>query len=405
MHGAGDVRMVIRFLIANAFSVGGTIRTTFMTAEQLAREHEVEVVSVYRLAETASLELDPRVRLRVLTDLRPAAVGRAQRPAVDRPSRLIHPDDIRYPRFNLLTDAALLRFLRSVRDGVLIGTRPGLNLAIARHARREVIRIGQDHMNLEYRPGLLKAMASRYPRLDAVTALTEGTAAGYRELLGPGCRVECIPNAAPADLGRRADLDSRCVMAAGSLSRRKGFDRLLEAWARLAPRHPDWRLEIYGDGRDRAELEQLIDDLGIHGSARLCGYSPRLLEELERASVFAMTSRKEGFPMVILEAMSLGIPVVAYDFPTGPRDIITDGSDGFLVPDGRTRLLAEALDALMRDAHRRRSFSDAALGKVAAYRIDTIGARWEALFDELAASRRGGPKASRRDGAIARAPA
>lgn len=395
--------MVIRFLIANAFSVGGTIRTTFMTAGQLANDHEVEVVSAYRFAAKPSLELDPRVRLRVLTDLRPASLGRIRRAAASRPSRLIHRDDVRHPRFNLLTDAGLLRFLRSVREGVLIGTRPGLNLAIARYGRREVIRIGQDHLNLDYRPGLLEAMAESYPRLDAVSALTEGTAAGYRELLGGGGRVVCIPNPAPAVRGRRADLDSRVVAAAGSLSRRKGFDRLLEAWARLAPSHPEWRLRIFGEGPDRAELDALIDALGIRRSARLCGYSPRLLEELQRASVFAITSRKEGFPMVILEAMALGMPVVAYDFPTGPRDIITNEVDGFLIPEGRTRLLTEALGALMRDADRRRRFGDAALKTVDRYRIDAIGARWNALFDELSAARAAGPKASRRDAATARA--
>ena len=126
--------MVIRFLIANAYSIGGTIRTTFMTAGQLARDHEVEIVSVYRLANEPGLELDPRVRLRTLTDLRPGSIGRGRRWAAERPSRMIHPDDTRYPRFNLLTDVALLRYLRGVRGGVLIGTRPALNLAIARHA-------------------------------------------------------------------------------------------------------------------------------------------------------------------------------------------------------------------------------------------------------------------------------
>src|SRR5687767_14917013 len=99
--------MVIRLLIANAYSIGGTIRTTFMTAGQLARDHEVEIVSAYRLADGLGLELDPRVRLRTLTDLRPAAIGHRRRWAADRPSRMIHPDDTRYHRFNLLTDAAL----------------------------------------------------------------------------------------------------------------------------------------------------------------------------------------------------------------------------------------------------------------------------------------------------------
>jgi len=395
--------VVIRFLIANAYSVGGTIRTTFVTAGQLARDHEVEVVSVYGAAERPRLELDPRVRLRCMTDLRPASLGRAGDAAARAPSRLIHRDDVRHPRFNLLTDAALLRFLWSLRDGVLVGTRPGLNLAIARHAPGRVVRIGQDHMHLEgYRPDLLRAIADRYPRLDAVTALTEGTAAGYRELMGQRGRVVCIPNPAPQDQGQRTALDAPVVVAAGSLTRRKGFDRLLEAWARLAPRFPDWRLKIFGSGHGRPDLEELIDKLGVRGSAKLCGHSPRLLEELASASVFAMTSRMEGFPMVLLEAMAVGLPVVAYDCPTGPRDIITDGVDGHVIPNGRTRLLVEALGGLMEDAGRRRRFGAAARENVTRYRIDAIGARWEALFGELAAGR-GRLRGSRHGDATARA--
>jgi glycosyltransferase involved in cell wall biosynthesis len=396
--------VVIRFLIANAYSVGGTIRTTFMTAAQLALNHEVEVVSVYRHADEPSLELDSRVALRALTDLRPASVGRGEKRAIRHPSRLIHRDDIRHPRFNLLTDVALLRFLWSVRDGALVGTRPGLNLVLARYARQRVVRVGQDHMNLEgYRPELLRAIAGTYPRLDAVTALTEQTAAGYRALIGPGSRVVCIPNPAPPDQGRHARLDSRVVMAAGSLTHRKGFDRLLQAWAHLAPNYPDWRLEIFGSGPSRGELEGLIDELGLGRSARLCGHSARLVEQLARASVFAMTSRQEGFPMVILEAMCAGLPVVAYDCPTGPRDIITDGVEGYVVPNGRTRLFAEALGRLMGDPERRRRFGAAALENVVRYRIDAVGARWEGLFNELAASKRGGPTARWRGGATARA--
>ena len=395
--------MIIRFLIADAYSVGGTIRTTFVTAGQLANDHEVEVVSVYRHSERPRLELDPRVRLRSLTDLRPASLGRARGAAAAAPSRLIHEEDVRYPRFSLLTDAALLRFLRTLRNGVLVGTRPGLNLAIARHAPARLVRVGQDHMNVEsYRPGLVSAIADRYPRLDAVSALTEGTAAEYRELMAQRGRVVCIPNPAPPDQGQRTALDAPVVVAAGSLTRRKGFDRLLEAWARLAPRFPEWRLRIFGTGHRRPELEELIDKLGVRGSARLCGHTPRMHDELARGSVFAMTSRMEGFPMVLLEAMAVGLPVVAYDCPTGPRDIITDGVDGHVVPNGRTRLLVEALGGLMEDAGRRRRFGAAALENVTRYRIDAIGARWEELFGELAAER-GSPRGSRHGDARARA--
>ena len=375
--------MVIRFLLMNAFAVGGTIRTTFATAGALAdRGHDVEVVSVLRHRADRQLPLDPRVRLRVLADLRPAALS--------GPSRLIHAGDVRVERFNLLSDAALLRYLASVSGGVLIGTRPGLNLAIARYARRGVVTVGQDHLNIEgYAPELVDAIRRHYGRLDALAALTEDTAAEYRALLGPqnGTRVVVVPNAAPPPRPAPAALERPVVTAAGIMTARKGFDRLLRAWALVAPDRPQWRLDIFGEGHLRPGLERLTERLGLAASVRWRGHSNRLIDEVADSSLFAMTSRLEGFPMVVLEAMSAGVPVVAYDCPTGPRDIITDGVDGRVVANGRTRLLAEALAELMDDAGRRRALGAAALETAGRYGMDAIAAHWEELLAELAARR------------------
>ena len=135
----------------------------------------------------------------------------------------------------MLTDANLLRFLLSLRDGVVVGTRPGLNLAIARLVRPSVVRVGQDHMHLgTYKRGLRGQMRAYYGRLDAVTTLTTETARDYRELLGPDARIECIPNATPDVGAAHAALDAPVVVAAGRLKTQKGFDRLLEAWARIS---------------------------------------------------------------------------------------------------------------------------------------------------------------------------
>src|SRR5215218_975389 len=229
----------------NAYAVGGTIRTTLNTAAELSRRHDVEIVSVYRRREAPALPLCPAVRLRTLVDLRPRERSRWETWALAQRSRLVHPQEVRYDRFSVLTDVALLRFLRSVGDGVLVGTRPGLNLAIARFARRSVVRVAQDHMNLgSYGPQLRAAIARTYPRLDLVTALTRASAAEYAALLNGRTRVEWVPNAAP-DVGpHRADTDATRVVAAGRLVRRKGFDRLVRAWARIARDHPAWALWI-----------------------------------------------------------------------------------------------------------------------------------------------------------------
>ena len=171
----------------------------------------------------------------------------------------------------MLTDVELVRWLRSVRDGVIVGTRPALNLALARFGQRDVVRMAQDHMNLSsYRRA---AAALHPPPLPAARrgrrASRERDAAEYGALLGGRARVLAIPNGIP-DLSRhRASIRSaKIVLAAGRLTRRKGFDRLLAAWARVAPEHPGWRLEIYGAGEEEASLQAQIERLGLAGSAQ-----------------------------------------------------------------------------------------------------------------------------------------
>ena len=376
----------------NAFGVGGTIRATFTLAGALAERHDVEVVSVIRARTTPALTPPPGVRLRALTDLRPETLARRplRRWLHGRQTTLITSSDFRYVNFSLLTDIALLRFLASVRDGVLIGTRPGLNIAIAHLASESVVRVGQDHMNLDtYRPHLRALISESYARLDLVTTLTERDADDYRKLLGGRTRVECFPNPAPDVGGRRATLDEKVVIAAGRLTRQKAFGRLVDAWAEVAPRHPDWRLRIFGEGPKRRSLRRRIRRRGVADSARLEGFSDRLHDELARASLFAMTSRREGFPMVLLEAMGVGLPVVSVDCYTGPRDIVTDGVDGRIVPEEDRVALVEAMSELMGDHRKRHAFGAAALEKVARYDLAIIAERWGARLAELSEAKQG----------------
>jgi glycosyltransferase involved in cell wall biosynthesis len=271
-----------------------------------------------------------------------------------------------------------------------------VNLAIARFARPSAVRVAQDHMNLaRYTPGLRAAMAEWYPRLDAVTALTNETAEGYRELLGSGTRVEAIPNGVPSTGGRRAALDAKVVVSAGRLTLQKGFDRLLPVWAKVAERHPDWELRVYGEGRRLRDLRKQASELGLGGKARLMGYTSKLPDELAASSIYVMSSRFEGFPMVLLEAMGVGLPVVSYDCPTGPAEIVTQGVDGYVVPDGDGDALAGVLSELMDDPEKRRAFGAAAVEKAARYDPSIIASRFEALLEELAASRPGRADAAR----------
>ena len=392
--------MKIRLLIANAYVGGGTARTTLSTASALAqRGHDVEIVSVLRRREKLTFPLDPRVRVIDLVDewsmkngYAPRGIAREAWRRLGQPRRSLvgHRSDRRTEEWSLYTDLELVRFLRSVRDGVLVGTRPAINLAMAQLTRPGVVRVAQDHMNLAtYKPKLRQSMARWYPRLDAVVTLTAGDAAQYAPMLRGRTRVLDIPNGVPDLGGHRATLDSKVVISAGRIARQKGYDRLLPVWARVAAQRPDWRLEIYGAGPPEIEepLRRQVEELGIQDSARLMGRTSELFERMAESSLYVMTSRREGLPMVLLEAMGIGLPVIAYDCPTGPRDVITDGVDGYVVPNGDEQALEARMLELMDDPDARVRLATAARRTAADYDVARLAERWERLFEELAAAK------------------
>jgi glycosyltransferase involved in cell wall biosynthesis len=173
----------------------------------------------------------------------------------------------------------------------------------------------------------------------------------------------------------------------GRLTPQKGYDLLIPAFARVAASYPDWRLRICGSGPQREELEDMIRErrleevIELHGPARDFG------AEIERASLFVLSSRFEGLPLVLLEAMSKGMGIVSFDCPTGPADVIDDHRNGILVAPGDIDALAAGILELIEDGELRRRCAAAAIDTARGYRPAAIGPRWEALFGELRQAR------------------
>ncbi|MBX5440472.1 MAG: glycosyltransferase family 4 protein [Solirubrobacteraceae bacterium] len=375
----------VRILLTHAWGMGGTIRTTLNLAEHLAGRYDVELLSLVRRRDEPFFTLPPGVTVTAVDDRREPPRSRLARLAARLPSVLMHPDDFVFADATLLTDLRLARRLRGLRGGALIATRPAFALLAARLAPGDVVTIAQEHMNFRaHRPGLARQVRRHFHRLDALAVLTEGDRADYEALLaGTATEVVRIPNAVPRLHGGVAALDAPVVAAAGRLNSQKGFDLLIAAWRRVAERHPDWQLRIYGRGSERAALQRLIFEAGLQERVLLMGASRRLGEALERASIFALSSRFEGFGMVLVEAMSRGVPVVSFDCPRGPSEIVSDGVDGLLVPAEDVDGLADALCALIEDPARRRAMGRAARDKAARYDAAAIGREWEALLDDL----------------------
>lgn len=385
--------MRITYILLNAYAMGGTVRTVFNQAGALAeRGHRVEILSVMKHRKTTQFRLNPKVVLTPLVDKRLGVLepGRSfrdripwLRPAPTTPGVEVPDQEARKHVFTRVVENAVIRALRDCTADVLVSTRPALNLLAARYARPSTIRVGQVHQQLKPRhTALRKAIIEDYPRLDAVVTLTEGDRAEYARMLDHRVRVLRVPNPVASLDAVLADPDAKVVVAAGRLTRAKGFDLLIPAFERVVAKDPDWRLRIFGAGPLEAELAALIDDCGLSENVRLMGRTGKLDEELAKASIFALSSRSEGLPMVILEAFTHGLPVVSCNYP-GAEEIVSDGRDGIVVPVEDVDELGNALAWLATDLETRTEMGTRARAKSRDYGPDAIGAVWEDLFGLL----------------------
>jgi glycosyltransferase involved in cell wall biosynthesis len=224
-----------------------------------------------------------------------------------------------------------------------------------------------------------------YPWASRVVMLTEEGLAWLKEEI-PAARGVVIPNPVSYPLPAAEPIVAvdefvaatrKLLLAAGRMDEGKQFDRLLEAYARLAPSHPDWDLVILGEGPERARLQADIARLGLGDRVRMPGRAGNVGDWYARADLYVMSSRYEGFPNTLAEAMAHGCAAVSYDCDTGPRDIIRDGVDGLLVrPVGDVPALADALDRLMGDEATRYAMGCRAIEVQHRYSPERIFGMW-----------------------------
>ena len=239
-----------------------------------------------------------------------------------------------------------------------------------------------------------------YRWADAVVVQTPNVRRWAEQFL-PREAVTVIPNpvvALPDGSGANDDADDaednsaetriRHVVAMGRLDPLKGFDLLIRAFARCRRERPEWRLTIVGHGEQRAALESLAGQLGIASDVRFPGLVAGPAAILRKADLFVLSSRYEGFPNALLEAMAVGVAVIATDCPSGPANIVRNGIDGILVPVDDVDALAAAMSALMDNEARRNELGQRASDVTERFNIDRIMASWESLLYDVTRTRR-----------------
>lgn len=297
---------------------------------------------------------------------------------------------------NIRRVLALRRVLRQVQPDIALGmmTTANVLLALAAWGLPTLRTVGAEHNHPPQLPlgYLWETLRSHtYGLLNAVTALSSEGRDWIKKNTNAQ-RISVIPNAVTWPLsgqeprispGALRQSERRVLLAVGRLQAQKGFDWLVEAFSKLADKHFDWDLVILGEGPLRATLDKQVLESGLGRRIFLPGLAGNVGEWYENADLFVMSSRFEGFPMTLVEAMAHGLAAVSFDCDTGPRDIIRHELDGLLVSPGNVTELTAALDCLASDTLMRQRFAERAVEVRERFSMERIAGMWEELFEDI----------------------
>jgi glycosyltransferase involved in cell wall biosynthesis len=258
------------------------------------------------------------------------------------------------------------------------------------------VKIGESHIAKNYvrnlhlmeQNGFVHQMIARYWRwkmdklvkqLDALVLLTQHDADSWNGLT----KTVVIPNSLPFFPEKPSTCNQKQVIFVGRLNEQKGLEYLIETWERVHQKHKDWILQIYGDGEQRELLLHLISEAKLKDAVVVNHSTRQIMDKYLESSIFLLTSRFEGFGMVLIEAMACGVPVVSFDCPWGPADIIKNGEDGFLVEYLNTTEAAEKVVQLIESPELRMKMGIRARENVQRYSRNTVMKQWIELFYSL----------------------
>lgn len=372
--------MHILYNIAGFYRPAGMERVLADKANWLAAHgHSVTIVTTEQKGRSDAFRLDSRIKK---VDL---GIGYEDNNGGSLWDKLVH-----YPGKQRRHLKALKQLLAELRPDITVsmfcnevnliprlqdGSRKVLEVHFSRFKRLQYGRKGLWALVDRYRSRQDARLAQRYQRF---VVLTQTDARNWSPLEN----LRVIYNPVHFQPEKPAALDSKTVIAVGRYTHQKGLERLISAWARV-PRKEGWTLRLVGDGEDRQMLEQQINELGVGDSVILGRSEQDMAAVYANASFLVLSSRYEGLPMALIESQAFGVPSIAFDCPCGPREIITDGQDGLLVPEGDVTGLAKSISTLIVDEKLRKQMGRAAFQSAGRWSIDKIMPQWIALFEEI----------------------
>ena len=363
---------------------GGVEMAITLLANALVEQgYAVEVLCIYNLGNPV-YHLDERVKITYLTNVHPNK--EEFKDAVHR-KRLIRilKEGFYSVKVLFLKQKVMVQKFKEIDDGVIISTRNEHSVLLSKYGKANVKKIAQLHHDHRFSKKLIKDFQNNYSRIDYFVLLTESLKKEIDEMMQKNSHTRrvVIPNFLES-IPVKGYLDVKNqVIAVGRLDEVKGFERMINLWGKLQIENKPV-LKIIGNGDEKDNLQKLIQVNHLEDEVKLMGAveHDKVIREMEQSILYMMTSYTEALPFVLLEAISVGLPVLAYDVRVGPKAIIDDGMNGYLIPDNDERKYLQCLENLLKDERLRGQMSAAAIKKAQTFSKESVLKKWISILEE-----------------------
>lgn len=356
--------MKIAILLTDITGEGGIERVTSLLSARLNQAgYDVTIISCFHRYKQSKYPIDEKVKLDFLVEQ-------------DYNLKKISA----FGRINMIIRAkkALSRYLKTNSFDVII-TQAFLPTFLIAATDHQAYNIVCEHFKYDlYATPITKIRNYIYSRRDQVVTLTDADRDKFRNV---GIHAITLPNMSPFPIESNS-YEGKRIISVGRLQPQKGYDILIPAMKPVFDAHPDWHLDIYGEGPDRDMLQNMINALDLSSHITLCGYSDNIRHELRNSAISIVSSRFEGFPMAILEALSCGVPTVSFDCPQGPKQLLKDGA-GLLVEPENQEKMTESILKMIESPDLRESSKKQGYKNMQEYTPERITERWIELLSTI----------------------
>lgn len=367
--------MKIAYVVDCMYNSGGTERVLTVCANALSEYHDITIVTAFQQRRSDCFSLSPNIKrydLEISEDMSGSQKKRIYKSKLSQ--------YLRHELFDIAVSLGGmdLDFLHSINDGSkkIIWLHYAIDIA-------QTTWVGPNPTVLQKVKAQLQTWKRIYhaKKYDKIIVISKADLEKWQKYTH---KAICIYNPLTINSSVTSNLLYKCVIAVGRLYYQKGFDYLINAWSLVAEKHPDWHLNIFGEGGARDALQNQIDGLSLQRRVTLCGTTSEIEKEYAKHSIFVLSSRAEGFGLVLVEAASCGLPLVAFNCPSGPSELVLNGKNGLLVNKvGDVSLMARAICNLIEDEELRKKMGIEAQEFSKLFQVENIIPHWNKLFSAI----------------------